>query len=231
MWEIKPEGTFSGEWFTLFVGDVARKPRILNPDEVVPVENRHLVTKIPVEFRSEFERDILSAIRDIAGVATFALNPFIVNTDLVAKCFGKRPSILSLHSCDLVIQRPRIYLNHIERKEEPRFAHVDLSLTNDSTGVCVGWVPGFTRVARGLGGYETLPLINIDLILEIRPPRAGEIEFENIRRLFYKRREAGINLKWISLDTYQSRDSIQILRQKGFMCDLQSIDAEAIRMK
>src|SRR5579872_1988936 len=228
LWEIKPEGTFSGEWLKLFLGDIARKPRILSDDDQVPVEDQHLVMEIPVEFRSEFERDILSAIRDIAGVPTFAVNPFIVNTDLVAKCFGKRPSILSLGDCDFVTSRPQIYVDLIEKPEEPRFAHVDLSLTNNSTGVCVGWVPGFTRIERGDAGYETLPMINIDLMLEIRPPRGGEIEFENVRRLFYKLREAGMNLTWITFDTFQSRDSIQILRQKGFMCDQQSIDADAI---
>ena len=228
LWEIKPEGTYSGEWFKLFLGDIARKPRILKDSDEVPAEDRHLVMAIPIEYKSEFERDILSAIRDIAGVATFALNPFIVNTDLVAKCFGKRPSILSLTDCDFATQRPKIHLDRIEKKEEPRFAHVDLSLTGDSTGVCVGWVPEFKRVARGERGFEMLPCINIDLILEVRPPRAGEIEFENIRVLFYKLREAGINLKWVSFDTYQSRDSIQLLRSKGFVCDLQSIDVEAI---
>jgi len=228
LWETKPEGTFSGKWFNLFLGDIARKPRILGDDEQVSTADHPFVMQIPVEYRSEFERDILSAIRDIAGVATFALHPFIVNTDLVAKAFGRRPSILSLTDCDFTTSRPKIYLDRIERKDEPRFAHVDLALTNDSAGVCVGWVPEFRRVSRGERGYEMLPSISLDLILEIRPPRAGEIEFENIRTLFYKLREAGMNLQWISFDTFQSRDSIQILRQKGFICDLQSIDTDTM---
>jgi hypothetical protein len=58
--------------------------------------------------------------------------------------------------------------------------------------------------------------INFDLILEVRPPRNGEIEFENIRKLVYLLREQGMNLKWISFDSYQSVDSRQILRQHGF---------------
>ena len=95
-------------------------------------------------------------------------------------------------------------------------AHVDLGLTGDSAGVAVGWVEGFAKVPRSDNTFELMPQINFDLILEVKPPRNGEIEFENIRKLFYKLREQGMNLKWISFDTYQSVDSMQILRQKGF---------------
>jgi hypothetical protein len=92
-----------------------------------------------------------------------------------------------------------------------RIAHVDLGLTNDSAGVAVGWVSGFTKVHR-TDLYETLPVIELDLVLEVKPPRNGEISFESIRRLFYRLRDdAGVNLKWISYDTFQSRDSVQIL--------------------
>ena len=95
-------------------------------------------------------------------------------------------------------------------------AHVDLGLTGDSAGVAVGWVEGFTKVPRSDNTFELMPQINLDLILEVRPPRGGEIEFEDIRKLFYKLREQGMNLNWISFDSYQSADSIQILRQQGF---------------
>ena len=87
-------------------------------------------------------------------------------------------------------------------------AHVDLGLTGDSAGVAVGWVEGFKKVPRSENTFELMPQINIDLILEIKPPRNGEIEFENIRKLFYKLRELGMNLKWISFDTFQSVDSV-----------------------
>ena len=91
LWEIKPEGTYGKERFKLFLGDVARKPRILEDGAEVAADDAHLVMEVPEEFRSEFTRDILSAIRDIAGSATFALHPFIVNTEAVAKAFGVRP--------------------------------------------------------------------------------------------------------------------------------------------
>ena len=227
LWEIKPEGTYGKERFKLFLGDVARKPRLLEDGAEVAGDDTHLVMEVPEEFRSEFTRDILSAIRDIAGSATFALHPFIVNTEAVAKAFGLRQSVLSTQETDFVASRPLLYRGRIDRPDEPRMAHVDLGLTGDSAGVAVGWVEGFAKVPRSDNTFEKMPVINFDLILEVKPPQGGEIEFENIRRLFYKLRETGMNLKWISFDTYQSADSIQLLRQKGFTTGTYSMDATA----
>jgi hypothetical protein len=224
LWQIKPKGAFGKKRFKLFLGDVARKPCILEEGAEVAPQDAHLVMDVPEEFRSEFTRDILSAIRDIAGSATFALHPFIVNTEAVARSFCKRQSVLSVETADFVASRPNLYPNLIIRPDEPRMAHVDLGLTGDSAAVAVGWVEGFARVPRSDSTFELMPQINFDLILEVKPPPNGEIEFENIRRLFYKLREEGMNLKWISFDTYQSVDSIQILRQKGFTTGQFSMD-------
>lgn len=224
LWQIKPPGTYGKERFKLFLGDVGRKPRILEPTAEMAIEDAHLVMEVPEEFRSEFARDILSAIRDIAGSATFALHPFIVNTEAVSKSFGLRQPIMSVEETDFVT-RPSLYVKRIHQPHEPRLAHVDLGLTGDSAGIAVGWVEGFTKVARSDNSFEMMPVVNFDLILEVRPPKNGEIEFENIRGLFYKLRElGGINLKWITFDTYQSADSLQLLRQKGFTTGTQSMD-------
>ena len=184
--------------------------------------------EVPEEFRSEFERDMLSAIRDIAGSATFALHPFIVNTEAVSKAFGQSQSVLSVESTDFAASRPLIYPKRIIQPDEPRMAHVDLGLTGDSAGVAIGWVEGFAKVPRSDNTFELMPQINFDLILEVKPPRNGEIEFENIRTLFYRLRELGMNLKWISFDSYQSADSMQLLRQKGFVTGTLSMDRTSL---
>jgi hypothetical protein len=132
--------------------------------------------------------------------------------------------VLLVESTDFVASRPSIYSKRIIRPEEPRFAHVDLGLTGDSAGIAVGWVEGFQEVPRSDNTFELMPQINLDLIHEVRPPRDGEIVFEDIRKLIYKLREQGINLKWVTFDAYQSVDSMQILRQQGFITGLLSMD-------
>ncbi|TAJ84626.1 hypothetical protein [Reyranella sp.] len=229
VYDIKPAGTYGAARWSLFLGDATRRPRILNEEEgaSVPPEDAHLIRRIPHEFKSEFEHDLLSAIRDIAGCSTLAMNPYLINTEAVAAAFGARPSVLSLERTDFVTTRPAIHREHIAQPQEPRLAHVDLAVSGDSAGVAIGYVERFVDVSRSGSTIERLPKINFDLVLEVKPPRNGEIEFESLRRLFYALRESGMNLKWISFDTYQSRDSIQLLRQQGFVTGTQSMDADS----
>lgn len=228
VWEVKPPGSFGPERFKLFLGDLSRKPRVMDDDEEINPADKHLVMLIPLEFKSEFYHDILSAIRDIAGSSTYAMNPYLVNTDAVAKAFGTRQSVISLPATDFVTSRPLIYPNRILHPDEPRMCHIDLAISGDSAGVAIGWCEGFKAVPRGDGTSEMMPKINIDLILEVKPPRGGEIEFESIRTMLYKLRELGMNLKWVSFDTFQSRDSIQLLRQKGFVSGTVSMDTDSL---
>lgn len=223
VWDIKPDA-FIGDWFKVFPGDETRKPRILEPKEKLSDEDLLLVEDIPVEYRTEFEHDIINALREIAGLSTLAKHPFMMETEAVANCFGTHHSILSRDDVDFVETQLEIYPKRFEFQEYPRWAHLDLAVTGDSVGLAVGCVTGFESVKRSATESERLPTIRMDFTLEIKPPKGGEIKFFKIRSLLYKLRELGLAIKWVSFDSYQSRDSIQILRQKGFMTGEQSMD-------
>ena len=143
---------------------------------------------IPIEYRRTFEADLLPALRDVAGVATLALHPFMMNTDAVSTCFGTAQSIASRDDCDFKATRLQLYPKRLVNRHEPRFAHIDLAISKDSAGVTIGHVPAFLDINRG-DYVETLPVIQFDMILEVRPPRGGEIEIENIRKLMYMLRD------------------------------------------
>jgi hypothetical protein len=228
IWDVKPEGTYCGERFNVFCGDAAHKPRLLEEGEEIEGELRHLVVAVPVEFRNDFERDIMSAIRDIAGMATLALHPFILDTEAVSSAFSSgRKSVLSRDDCDFVKTIVQIFPGRFTDLAQPRFAHIDLALTGDSAGVAVGHVDKFIEMQRG-GWSETLPRLVYDCVLEVPPPQHGEISFAKIRHLLYKLRELGLPLKWVSFDSYNSRDSIQILAGQGFKAGLQSMDTDTM---
>lgn len=239
-WEIRPEqylfhkgirdeekyGVDHPFWFKVFIGDETRKPRLVDDDEDIDPTDSHLVMEVPIEHKDKFENDILSSLRDIAGVATMALHPFILNTEAVASCFGKVPSILSREDCDFKATKLEVYPKRFVNPFEPRFAHIDLAVSKDSAGVTVGHVPGFVDVNRG-DYVEALPIIQYDFILEVRPPRGGEIEFENIRKLLYLLRDRlKMPIKWVTFDQYQSKDSMQVLHNNGFIVGYQSMDTD-----
>lgn len=224
-WEIRPE-QFCGEKFPVFVGDATRKPIILQDDYKVPERDEHLVVMIPVEYRKQFENDILNSIRDIAGYATLALHPFMLNTDAVAAGFGKVASIASREDCDFVETRVSLYPKRLVNPNELRWVHIDLSLNRDSAGMSIGHCPGFKQCHRG-DHIETLPIIQYDMILEIVPPRGGEIDYGAIRKLLYTlRNQMNMPIKWVSFDQFQSNDSRQILQKNGFVTDRISMDTD-----
>lgn len=221
VWEIKPQA-FCGETFRIFVGDESRRPKILDTNEKVSDTDLALIDHIPIEFSQEFSEDITKAIRDIAGHSTLATTPFLSNSELVLKCFGGTTNVSQEEFTDFVGYPCYLLPEVMDKSSHPRYVHIDLSVTGDMTGVVIGHVYGFKSKTEDRP--EPLPLIKIDLVLEVRPPKGNEIEFSKIRDLLYKLRELGMPVKWVSLDSYQSRDMIQILKQKGFTTGMLSID-------
>ena len=73
----------------------------------------------------------------------------------------------------------------------------------------IGHVDKFTAMKRG-NILESLPNIVIDGCLEVVPPRNGEILFWKIRDLFFAIRDNGIPIRWITYDSFQSADSLQL---------------------
>lgn len=228
-WDVKPEGTFSGEWFQVFVGDMTRRPRVLKPDETVDDKDRHLITHVPVEYRSAFNGDIMGALRDIAGVSTLARFPFMMDMERVVACYGKHPSVFSRESVDFVETQLHLLAKNFVQPDLPRAAHIDLGVTGDSAGVAIGCVTGFQSMkALGFGHseQEMMPMIRMDGTLEVKPPRGGEILFWKIRAVLLKLRQMGLNIRWVTFDTFQSTDSVQLLRQEGFSVGIQSMDKD-----
>ena len=224
LWKLRPK-RFAGTTFRVFVGDATRRPRIMPDDEQISDEDRRLVQDVPTEYKDNFSRDILVALREVAGVSTIAMHPFIPDTTAIAECFlPNQFSILSRTECDFADTRPLIYPKRFLNPSYPRFVHGDIALSGDNYGLAIGHVPGFKEVKRSDTVTEMMPIIYYDALLRIQAPRGGEIELENPRRLLYALRENGLNIKWVTFDSYQSSDSIQLLRQRNFVVGLQSMD-------
>lgn len=224
-WDVLPKDRFSGEWFEVFTGDLNRKPRIISEDDPIDRErDKDLIVEVPIEYKEEFKTDLLNALRDIAGVSTLAQFPFIMDNDAVSACFGTVESCLTRNVVDFDVQKLGILKHKIANPDEPRWIHIDLSKTGDATGVSCAYVSGFDKIKAGDDTEEVLPRICFDFMLRVTPPKGGEINYQKIRDLIYKLRELGMNIKWISCDSFQSTDMIQLLRRKGFTTGLLSID-------
>ena len=228
LWEVKPIDTYGKAKFKVFIGNNEKQPCVLGKGTDISLFDEHLVIDIPEEFRQEFEVDIYAALRDIAGVATSVICPFIPDKDVIREVFGTHEGILDQDHSYLIDNRPKISIDECRRLEYSRWVHIDLALNSDSAGIACGYVPSFVKMDRGDGVYEILPRIVFDFVLEVPPPKGGEISFEKIRALIILLKESGLPIKWVSTDSYQSKDTQQILRQKGFTTGEQSPDKKPI---
>lgn len=130
----------------------------------------------------------------------------------VMGCFGSCKSILNFGSVNFESHRVKI-VNKIANSNFLRWVRIDLGLTRDHAGVVIGHVSKFVKRNRGEGVVETLPFVEIDFALNIAPPKNGEIEFSKIRELIYRLVKNGVRIKYVSLDSYQSADTIQQLAE------------------
>jgi len=229
VWDIKPDDFGNSGWFQVFAGDMTRKPRMLLADEEVDDDDRPLVVSVPEEFRGEFEKDVINALREIAGVSTLARHPFFLEVDKVHKSFKNRPSIFSQPVVDFVNQRLTLQKANFWNPEVPRFAHCDLALSGDSAGLVVGTVTGFKNVSGDKGQPAFMPNFHIDGALEVRPPKNCEILLGKIREVIIVLKKMGLNIVWVTFDQFQSSDSQQILRQQGLITGHQSMDTVPCR--
>ena len=225
VWEVKPE-SFPKETFPVFLGDETRAPRLMVNDDDVAEADRHLVMQVPITLRIDFENDLLRAIRDVCGWATNAVHPYVMEPEKVRACFGKGLSVFSRDWCDFREAGLEVIYGNFIHPEEPRFVHIDLAATYDSCGFAIGWCRRFVKIDRGEDQFEILPEIVIDGVLEVRPPRGGEIIFEKVRQIIYRLTECGMNVKWVTYDTWQSRDSVQQLWHRGYSVSERSLDRD-----
>lgn len=218
VWDIKPKGTYNSGFFKVYCGNGYQRARIITELSPIMLGEEEYIKEVPEDYRKEFDDDLMGALRDIAGVSVLAKFPYFSNAEKVVKCFSRTSSVITQEYTDLSDQL-EVNLSGVDFTQK-RWVHIDLGVTSDAAGICCGYVPNFKQTSDGF----FMPVIKIDFILRVTPPKNGEIKFYRIREILSKLRDAGLPITWISFDSYQSVDSIQILRQKGFVTGVVSMD-------
>ena len=236
-WTVKPPGTFSNKRFKVAVGDKKLHSKIVQKeDSLEDLEKQgYRLIDVPLELKRYFERDIERALMDLAGISTSLTTKFI-SYDNVSKCYSKLrknpfgTNIIQIGTQDdLQIQdffRPDMVDESLISKQI--FIHLDMSLTGDRTGI---------SAIASVGAREELQYIDGDMSpvrellyahlfsIGIQCPPGAEISLEKNRRfIYYLKYALGWNIKVISADGYQSRDSLQQFSQSGFETKLYSLD-------
>lgn len=247
LWDVKPDIYYSGDWFHVVVGNEQAPSRIVAEDEDVDQVRTSLpedcvVIDVPEDFRGDFEKDMEGAIRDLAGVATVAVSPYIQRRTKIIDAIS--PALHHPFSTEIYdpSQPGRFYWNKMVRPDPdfegghrpllnphaPRHVHIDPSLTGDATGFAMGHISGWREVVRrddeGNKYPERAPEITIDVVLRIVPPIGSEIILGDVRKLVYELSKHGYMITCVSIDAWNSADAIQKLNQRGFNAIQLSVD-------
>lgn len=187
-WEIKPAEAFCGETF----------------------ECEGL--QIPVEFRPEFERNQLRAMRDLGARPAEAFEPFFRDTSVLERAID--PDFEAPTD-----ERGRLRDDWRSQEDGARYVHVDLALKKDACGIAMAHLEeGEDRISA--------PTAVVDLMLRIEPPAHGEIQLSEVRALIRKLKKRDCRIAQVSFDGYQSADSRQILKSEGLNVELVSVDRD-----
>ena len=246
LWDPKPPGTYMDAKFWVSMGTENYPPKVIE-DEASAIAERERgveVLDVPLDFFPDFKRDIEGSLRDIAGRSKLLINRFITQTEKIfekADIDRKHPFtqlettlvdggkfIRKLLAQQIAGADGNLIWRPLVNPYQRRFAHIDLALTGDAAGFCVGHPSGEIQVTRRGEDNELLieimPIVHIDVMLKIIPPQGSEINFGNIRSLLYELQSMGYLFEKVTLDSFQSSDTIQILNGRGIKAEDLSVD-------
>ena len=160
---------------------------------------------IPIEHKEEYDRNPELSQRDLEAMPSSALMPFFKSMNNIFSCVSR-----TLHNN--VDGKNRIRKDFVPVEGAKYYAHIDLAYNKCSAGLAmVHW----TSVKR----------IRTDLLMRFCPLElGGEIVFEDLREYLYQLTDMKFDIKKVTLDGFQSIDTLQILRKRGYDCEILSMD-------
>ena len=269
---------YCGRWFTVLYGDALHMSRVLTPDDVEYESQDEALAShyddcpdgceliaVPVEYRTNFVADMYGALRDIAGRATLATNPYFTDTTSFSDAICRKDcgdisrvhpyrrietdivnaSMFDISKIPVTYEdggKPRPFLN----PGAPRFAHFDQSVTTDATGFSICHFGGYKEKTikvpesyidedgkyreRFVDMVEKRPIIIIDFMIRVLPPKGGRIDLDNLRVLLYTFKVlSGIsNFHSVTYDQFESESQIAALVSEGYNAHRFSVDKKSV---
>lgn len=216
LWDIRP-WMYSGETFRVFVGSDSKEPEIITTDnEQYYTADTADVIEVPIEHKDQFDADIYSNIRDLAGRATTATYKFIRSRDKLTKALIVTPifeDVVRLDFDDIndkIINKIKVadyFINPIKPKS-PRYVHIDIGLTGDRLGIACGSIIDYIEYQSRNNvtlenKFESFPKIQIEWCIGIEPTPGKQIPLFKIREFLFTLHELGYHIGKITLDGFE----------------------------
>lgn len=214
---LKEDGTRDSFWF-----DIRRKTEVA---ELIATTVKHPdFIEIPTIYRKAFRDDPDRALKDLAGIPPAVGNPFIGMTH---KIDIARDKWHVRFGTDLGPVAPVLgsaeFAPWFRAKDSlRRVLHIDIAYSSD--GDALGMAMGHVRELKEIDD-ELRPVIVFDFLLRMRPMPGTEIILGDVRNVVYRLKdEIGFNIRGVTLDGFQSTDTIQQLNKRRFNAEYLSVD-------
>jgi hypothetical protein len=232
-YEVMPPDKFSGEKFQILVGTDEYPTRIINAQGANYALPPNAQTKeIPIEYYDDFLKDPEYALREICGISTNAITPFIAQRQKIYEAvtpWNERglkewttQQNYKLNEYGMLNDNgmPVVIPENLPQDGKPRFVHVDLSKSQDRCAIGICHIDGYSQV-----GEEKLPYYVVDWVVTLEPDSINQVDVTEVRRWVVDLRlKYGVNIARVSYDGYESLESIQQLRKLGINSFNVSVD-------
>ena len=217
LWEVKKyEDT---EFFKFRMSDRKYPPGVvedkdIKPDMTIRDDCPMSLYEIAVTNPYKFQKDFI-------GQGAKAVNPFFEDGSIIDEIFY--PKDKDTYWCLDLIDNTDLWKSrgihiewskvHIQREHPGKifFEHTDLSVSNCKTALAFGYL---SKVEREGNAFKAF--IDVPFAYTITPGNGVNVDIASIRRHLIQLRDWGLNLQYISYDSFQSTESIQQLEHEGF---------------
>jgi hypothetical protein len=224
-----------GEVMRVLVGTESYPTRLLKDGD--EVSKGAQVEIVPSHYLTQFQSDPEGALRDVCGISTGVIRPFIAARQKITAAF-QRGLVTCPHQwverpdVDLSVTGGRLpeWVDSLMPKDRdlPRYIHVDLSISGDRAGVGVSKVLGWEYVEdpENPGVREQAPHFATECAISIQPSGENQIDIGELRTwLMQLGTRHGFEIAGVSYDGFQSAESIQRWRKAGVRnVDVLSLD-------
>lgn len=234
VWEVKPAGTYSDKTFRVAVGNKFLSSLVIpdEDDEEPYVKKGYKIIYPPIDFKADFIDDIDRALCDFAGISSSSISKYI-NAAVVQSLVTtriKNPFTQEILKIGDGEDDEAQYYNFFDLskvdpalKTKPLYIHMDMSYTGDKTGISGVYIAGKKPSNNELTQANDL-FFSAAFSVSIEAPKGRHISFAKNRNFIYWLKEQGFNIKGITTDTYQSYDTGEQLRMKGYPYHVLSVD-------
>jgi len=207
-----------------FYYDVKRKMIIDKALGELLEKNDNLI-EVPLTYKKSFENNPEKALRDLAGIPPAVSDPFISLVDRIEECRDRwKENQNQFSPVGPNPTRPDFekWFENAPKTPLRRTAHIDLAVSGegDALGLAMGHVSHLVEIDG-----ESKPYIVIDFLARIKAMPGTEIMLSDVRQIIYRLRDdMGFRLKNVTMDGFQSTDTMQQLRKRKFFVDYLSVD-------